>query len=134
MRDLTWDGITTADKIMLPLYMGFFTVISLNFMFSNLDVLVKSPGLNYANNLMGLRAWGLIFCAVVVCMAVAVWLRHRSLFRYALILGAITMMLWMLTMLAAILTGDASASAFAWPTFIAGACVASNRSLLRGET
>lgn len=132
-RDLTWDNVTVASRIMLPIYVGFFTVISMNFAFANLNVLIKSPGLSYANDVMGLRAWALIFAAVVVFMVIALVGRNRDLFRYALILGALCMGLWAATMIAAILFGHASPSAFAWPLFVGAACVASNRSLLKGE-
>jgi hypothetical protein len=131
--DLSWDNITVASRIMLPIYVAFFTIVSLNFLFANLDLLIASPGLSYADGVMGLRAWGLIYAAVVVAMVVALALKNRGLFRYALILGAICMGLWAGTMIAAILFGSASPSAFAWPLFVGAACVASNRSLLKGE-
>lgn len=131
--DLTWDTITVASRIMLPIYVGFFAVISWNFLFSDLNVLISSPGLSYANGVMGLRAWGLVFLAVVAFMAIALILKHRGLFRYALILGALCMGLWAGTMIAAIIFGHASPSAFAWPLFVGAACVSSNRSLLKGE-
>lgn len=132
--DLTWDNITVASKIMVPAYVGFFGTLALSFLFTGVPDLVKTPGLRYADHIMTIRGWGLLFSGVVIVMVIALIQRHRSLFRWALIMGAISMAIWAVLMVFAVTNAGASPSAFSWPAFIGGACIASNRSLLKGET
>lgn len=131
--DLTWDAITVASKIMLPTYVGMFTVVAMNFLFINSDTLAKSPGLNYADSVLSIRGWGLLFCAVAVMMVVSLVRKNRDMFRYALLMAAICMALWSAVMFGAAIWGPASFSAWSWPMFVAAACMATNRSLLKGE-
>lgn len=134
MNDLSWDNVTVASKIMLPAYVGMFTVIAMNFLFINPVTLKKSPGLSYADGVLNIQGWGILFAGVVIMMVISLVRRHRDLFRYALIVAGICMTLWAGVMLGAAVFGDASYSAWAWPLFVAAACVASNRSLLKGES
>lgn len=131
---LTWSNITVASRIMLPTYMILFAMLGVNYLTITSERFSKSPGLLFANdNVMDLRGWGAVFLVSVACMVVAIALKNRMLFRYALFLGIIVMSVWSGVIAAAALFGNASLTGWCWPAFVAIACYASNESLLAGE-
>lgn len=134
MSPLDRAHITAASRIMLPTYVVFFGVIGVNFLGGPSDRVVASPMLRYADQLMSIRAWGVLFLACCLLMVAALALRHRELYRWALLVCGLSMTVWALVAIAGAFTEPVSFSAWAWPALAAAACFASNRSLVKHET
>lgn len=133
-KPLTWDSITLPSKLMLPTYLGLFSVMGYNYTFGEIEGLIAGPGLRYANSLpLDLRQWGVMFFTAASLMVVAICKKRRSIFRYALWWGAICLFIWAGVFASAAVWGDGTPGAWA-PWFALGvACLASDRSLLHGE-
>lgn len=130
---LTWGTITVASRIMLPTYILMFTIVGLNFLLTNESRLLQSPGLSYANSIMNIKAWGLMFLFTVVLMVVSFFSKSRTLFQYALNISALCMFIWTIVLAASAIEGASSPSGWSWPAFIMAACIASTRSLSAEE-
>lgn len=130
---LTRATVTRASRIMLPAYVVLFTLLGLNYTLTNKDRLLYSPGLAYAEQVISLRAWGLLFLTVAVLMAAALLSHRRTLYRFGLWLCIVSMTTWASILAAAAMLADASPSAWVWPGFVAVACYASHQSLLARE-
>lgn len=124
--------ITAASRIMLPVYVVFFGVIGINFLASP-QRLAASPMLRYADHIMPLRVWGAMFFTCCILMLIALAFASRDLYRFALLMCAVSMLLWTLVAILGAFVEPVSFSAWAWPGTIAAACLASNRSLVRRE-
>lgn len=129
---LTRGEVTTASRIMLPTYVVLFAVIGVNYVATG-PRLVESPALEYADRFLPLPAWGGMFLAGAVVMVVALLMRVRLWFRFALWVGIVCLTIWAGLFVAAAVFSNASPSAWVWPAFAAVACFASNQSLLKGE-
>lgn len=127
------DHITAASRVMLPAYVALFSVIGAASLFTPLHRLLETPWFRYANHLMSVRAWGLLFLACSVLMVVAMVRADRWLYRFSLVVCGLSMLVWALMALVGIFFEPISYSAWAWPAFVATACWASDRSLRRGE-
>ncbi|HKY57652.1 MAG TPA: hypothetical protein VJL80_06415 [Aeromicrobium sp.] len=124
--------VTVASRIMLPTYIGFFLIIGCNYIIDP-PRLAQSPMLRFADSLMSLQVWGSLFVACSLIMAAAMWSKRRTLYRFGLILAGTSMGLWAIAATFGAFLEPISFSAWAWPTFVTCATVASNRSLVRGE-
>ena len=131
---LTRTTVTAASRIMLPTYVIAFAWFGLSYLFGPKALLTSSPALAFADDVMPLRAWGgvFLFCALLMCAALL--LGRRTLYRFALRMCGLSMIVWALIIAGAYLAGDVSASAPVWSAFIAVACFASDRSLAVRET
>lgn len=126
---LTRANVTVASRIMLPTYVITFAWFGITYLFGPKSVLVSSPALAFADDVMPLRAWGAVFLACSLLMLTAMLAGTRLLFRFALRMCGLSMIVWALIISGAYLAGDVSASAPLWSAFIAVACFASDRSL-----
>lgn len=126
---LTRDTVTVASRIMLPVYVAFFAVLGLNYLASPRDRLVQTPALEYANRVLDLHVWGMVFLVAASLMAEALLLRRRRLYQGALLVCAASMAVWASVNLFAAFRSDASPAGAVWPTFVVAACLASFRSL-----
>ncbi|MEO6203795.1 MAG: hypothetical protein ABIO67_00190, partial [Mycobacteriales bacterium] len=95
--------------------------------------LFSSPSLAYADGILPLPVWGAMFLTLAGLMATSLATGNRTLYRFALWLGIVCMSIWGLVFIFAAVRSEGSPGAFLWPTFVAVACYASNRSLLTGE-
>lgn len=130
---LTRETVTAASRIMLPTYVILFIVIGANYLTTPEPRLLASPALAYASAWMPLDAWGWTFLTVAALMLIALVSGKRGLFRYALLVAMIAMLVWAGVLALAGFRANASPSAWIWPGFVAAACLASYRSLSRGE-
>lgn len=130
---LTRASVTAASRIMLPTYPILFGAVGLNYL---LDArrLNDSPALAYADDLMPLPGWGILFLAAAVIMIIALLRGGRTAYRYALWICMIAATAFALALLGAVIFGGASYTAPLWPAFAARCCWASERSLLTRET
>lgn len=130
---LTRGTITAASRVMLPVYVVFFTLLGLTYLLTPLSRLLASPGLAYADALLSLRVWGGLFLVAAVVMAAAMVTQSRIAFRFALILCGLSMATFTAALMVAIFKSEASPAAWSWSAFVVAACVASERSLAAGE-
>lgn len=130
---LTRDTITIASRLMLPTYCAFFALLGINYVTTPRSIVDASPALAFADAIMPLPAWGGLFLTCSVVMLGALIAHRRILFRLALRICALSMMLWAVIIGGASLSGDATPLAFIWPAFPAVACIASDRSLAARE-
>lgn len=128
-------SVTVASRVMLPTYVVLFAGLGTNYAVTPMlsGRLAASPALAYANGLLPLPAWAMMFLTVAVLMAGALASGNRHLYRYALWLAILSMTIWAVVFALAVFRGEGSPTAFFWPSFVAVACYASNRSLLAGE-
>lgn len=129
---LTRATVTAASRVMLPTYVVFFAVLGLNYMTAH-QIALDNPALAFANDVMPLKAWGGLFLACAAIMAIALFTRRRLLYRFALRVCGLSMVLWAGIIAAASLAGDATPAAAIWAGFVATACYASDRSLATKE-
>lgn len=127
-------NVTRASRIMLPVYVVFFAAIGLNYLLTPHVRLIASPALYATDRVMPLHAWGALFLAAAALMVVALLLRRRPLYMYALLLCAISMGLFTLAAIAAPFSSQATPGGWVWPGFVVAACFASYRSLDVGES
>lgn len=127
-------SVTAASRIMLPAYVIFFGVTGLTYLFTPYDRLVASPSLAYANTIMDLRGWGIVFLGASTLMLSALLSGNRSLYRYALLMCAVAMTVWTAVTILAVFNSPASPSSWCWPAIVLVACIASERSLNTRET
>lgn len=130
---LTRETVTAASRVMLPTYVVLFIVIGANYLTTPEPRLLASPALAYASAWMPLNAWGWTFLTVAALMLIALLSGRRGLFRYALLVAMIAMIVWAGVFILAAFRGGASPSAWIWPAFVAAACLASYRSLSHRE-
>lgn len=123
--------LTVASRIMVPAYAVFFAFLGANFTLAPFRRLAASPMLRYADQVLSIRLWGALFVTCALLMAAATVLKHRDLYRFALLLCAMSMSVWALVAIAGIFVEPVSYSAWVWPALVATACFASNRSLVR---
>lgn len=131
---LTRATVTSSSRLMLPAYVAFFAVVGGNWLATPRERLLASPGLAYADALLTIRAWGALFLGAAVVMAAALATRHRDAFRGALLFCFLTLLCWAAVMVFAAFRSETTPSGWAWPAFIATACLASYRSLTARET
>lgn len=124
------DHLTVASRIMVPTYVVFFSVVGSNFLFGP-SARLQSPMLRYADTLMDIHIWGGLFLGCGLLMLTAMWLRNRDMYRYGLIVCALSMATWALVAVLGIFAQPISFSAWAWPGAMTAACLATNRSLVR---
>lgn len=125
------EHLTVASRITVPTYVVFFTVIGANFLFGPASRNTSSPMLRYADSLMGIRAWGGLFLGCGLLMLVAMWVHSRDLYRYGLLVCALSMATWTLVAIGGIFAEPVSFSAWVWPGAMTAFCLATNRSLVR---
>lgn len=129
---LTLATVTVASRIMLPTYVMLFAGLGLNYTLA-LGRLNTSPVLDYADRVLPLPVWGVMFLTVSVVMGAAMAKHHRTLSRFGLWLGIVCMGVWAVVFTAAAIWNGGSPGAPLWPAFAAVCCYASDRSLLKGE-
>lgn len=132
---LTPDNVTAASRIMLPTYVGLFSVLGVNYLTISPDRLAASASLDYADNLfyIPLWGWGWVFIACALILLSALLSHRRDMYRLALTVGMICMIIWAGVFLGASLFGGASPAAWAWPLFASICCKATERSLNKEE-
>lgn len=130
---LTRGTVTAASRIMLPTYVIFFAWVGGNWALTDSHRLGESPALRYAATLLPMPMWGCLLVAVSILIAVALLSHRRDLCRFALWIAAIALGLFAVIFALAGFVSVASPSAAAWPLLGAAACIASERSLLKGE-
>lgn len=129
---LTPAEVTVASRIMLPTYVALFAFVGVNYMTTG-ERLTESPSLAFADSVLSMPAWGAMFLAASAVMVTALMMHERIWFRFALWLGIVCLAIWSALFLAAAIWSSASPSGWTWPAFVAVACFASDRSLLKGE-
>lgn len=127
------EHITAASAIMTKVYIGFFGIVGINFMLGPAVRVGASPMLRYADTIMPIQAWGGVFLGCSVLMLGAVIEKNRLWYRFALLMCAVSMIVWALIAAVGAFVEPVSYAAWAWPALVAAACLATNRSLLRGE-
>lgn len=130
------ESVTAASRIMLPAYVVFFAWNAANYILTPRAILTDAPAIDYADQIMPMPAWGLVFAANAALMLTALIIARawsRSAFVYALWVGIVTMGCYSLVFVAATIYGGASLGACSWPLLAATACYASQRSLLKQE-
>lgn len=130
---LTRANVTVASRVMLPAYTIFFAIIGAGLITTPFQRLSASPMLRYADTIMSVRIWGALFVACALLMLAALARQHRTMFRFALLICFFSMVLWTIVAALGVLYEPVSYSAWAWPAMIAAACMATNRSLAKGE-
>lgn len=130
---LTRANVTVASRVMLPAYTIFFAVVGASLITTPLARLAATPMLRYADTIMSVRIWGALFVACALLMAAALARHHRTMFRFALLVCFFSMVLWAVVAILGVFYEPVSYSAWAWPALVAAACMATNRSLAKGE-
>lgn len=125
--------VTRASRIMIPVYVGFFAILGLNYLLTPHVRLIASPALDYTDGVMTLHAWGALFLAAAALMVVAMVSATRQLYLYGLLLCAISMVLFTAAAALAPFFSQASPGGWVWPGFVLAACFATYRSLSKGE-
>ena len=125
--------VTRASRIMLPTYVVFFGMVGLNYLTTSRDTLLATPALAYVDRVMSLRAWGLLFLAAALLMVAALATRRRLLYRFALRLCALSMLLFTGATVAAACFSNATPFGWAYPALVVAACAASDWSLATRE-
>jgi len=126
---LTRETVTVASRIMLPVYVAFFGILGLNFLISPHSRMVRTPMLQYADNIMSLQVWGMLFLVVSGLMAEALFLHRRGLYQVALLVCAGSMTVWAVVGVFAAIRSEATPAGSVWPAFVVAACIATYRSL-----
>lgn len=126
---LTRANVTRASRVMLPTYVGFFTIVGLNYAFAPTSRLLPSPVLRYANSVMNIRGWGLVFLLAAALMALALATGRRDMYRYALLLCSLSLAVWTVVGILAVFFSNASPAGWVYSAFVLAACFASYRSL-----
>lgn len=134
MRDLTRGTVTAASRVMLPTYAVFFTITGCSLILTSTARLRETPALRYADTVFPIHAWGLLILAMGAALAVALIRRRRTWYTYVLGGAATWMSLFSLATFTAIFKDRAPLGGWAWPGFVAVACIASLRSISTGET
>lgn len=127
-------NVTIASRVMIPTYVEFAIVVGLGWIFTPRHVLLATPSLRYADGIVPIQFWGLVFLVIAVVMAAAMVSEYRR--GYVTALGALMLWLavWMLVLIAAALHGQASFSSWVWAYLPVRACWASMLSLEARET
>jgi hypothetical protein len=116
---------------MLPSYVVFFCGIGAGYM---LGLRIgAAPMLRFADRIMPIEVWGGVFFTCGILMIVAMLAHHRTLYRYALLVCATSMAVWLAVALLGVFYAPVTYTAWLWPFIVMQACRASNRSLVRGE-
>lgn len=125
------NNVTPPARFMLPVCIGFFAIVGINFAAGTFGRASASPMLRYANTLMPIPVWGGVFIACSLLMAVALIRKSRFWYRYGLLVCVFSMAVWSLVAIAGIFAEPVSYSAWAWPAFIGATCWALNKSLAK---
>ncbi len=127
--DLQRANVTVASRVMLPANVLFFAVLGANYLLTPNSLLIETPTLRYADGVMQIHAWGVMFVGIAVLMAVALLVHRRVVYQFALWMAMVSMFIWMVVTVASFFLGDASPGAWIWPWYVATACYASSKSL-----
>lgn len=130
---ITRETVTAASRVMLPVYVVFFGWIGGAYFLGNRDTLLQTPALNYADQLLDLRVWGVLSLCVAAAVLAALVGGSRNLLAFALLFGFLCCLVWCGVFVAASILGTASPAVGAWPFLAAAACFASYRSVAREE-
>lgn len=131
---LTRDAITIASRIMLPAYVALSLAYGLVYVADPAHRLDGVSALTFQRSLMPMWCWGCVHLALAALMGVALYLRSRMVFAFALACCAMTWLLWGAMYAVSVLqTSDTSVLAPLPSLFVTTACIASMTSLLRGE-
>ena len=126
-------NVTIASRVMLPIYPLFAAGVGLSFVATPLDRLIATPSLRYAQDLVGLRAWGIGYLLVAALLAGALLAGSRRVYCYGLAVMTLWLAVYAVMVLVSAFTAASSWSAWAWPAFVAAACWASLLSLSARE-
>ena len=121
--------ITTASRLMLPVYALFFAGVGLSLTLTPQPRLRQTPAFAYADRLLDLDWWGAGYLVVALALTLALVLRHRATYRAALAVGCVWMAGWAVLVAVSAWEGQASFAAWTWPAFVALASYATLRSL-----
>lgn len=135
------EHISRPSRIMLPTYIVGYLWFGLGYMLTPDSLINQSPVLHYAETIMSMEAWGLLFvfdAGLLACALAAGYRRparhwHRVAAMYALLLTAVTLATWTAVVVASTLAGVASFGSGALPFICTAACFASYVSLLRRD-
>lgn len=127
------EHITVASRIMLPTYVVLFLGLGLGSTVTPMHRLLATPFFRYADHLMSMRAWGALFIACGLLMLTALIKGNRTLYRWALLVCGLSMLVWAVVALVGVWFQPISFSAWLWPAFAAACTWATNKSLERGE-
>lgn len=126
---LTRATVTIASRVMLPVDLVFFAIVAVSFLTTPLDRLRATPGLEYVDDVSGIRFVGCIFAAAALLLAAAMLRQNRKLAQMVLGGSAAWLAIFAVAMVGAAVFDQASWSAWAWPAYVASACWASLLSL-----
>lgn len=123
------EHMTVASRIMLPADALFFAVVGANWLTTSRDRLLASPGLEWADRLLPIKAWGALYILVAVVILAALTQGQRVWCRAALLFAGLITLGWAALLAVGALVSGVSPSGWAWPAYVACACWASYRSL-----
>lgn len=130
---LSPEKVTSATRMMLPVYVGVFLWIGFVFAHDPISKLRRTPALAYIDDVADLRGcgWGFIIAALLILVAIVT---DQTVFtRFALLMAGAILTAFLAACIASSIWGDASRAAGALPTLAVAACAASYRSITRQE-
>lgn len=130
---LSWDNVTSASRIMLPVYPLFAVWQGTAYLLGD-DSRTATPSLSAARAILPIPVWGTVFVAVAAVLAFGYWKRSRDTTVFVLYSAAAAYLIWAGCLAWATLTvPDSSLVGPAWPLFVCLACCASASSVARNE-
>jgi hypothetical protein len=134
-QPLTRTRVTVASRTMIPVYVAHAAWFGTVYTFDPFHRLASAHSLTLARVIgLPMPLWGVMYLTMAGLMVWALVRHSRQLFVWALYCYAVVMAWWAIIYAgSAILTHDASVVGVGWPVFVAVACHASAKSILRGE-
>lgn len=130
---LTRENATRGVRVMLPAFVIVFGWIGASYLLANVNRLGRSPALDYADSVMDIRGWGLMFAGVSALIAAAMVSGKRKVAEFAILVALVCAGIWTVVFVCAALFAQASPAAGAWPFLAGAACLATYRMLRHGE-
>lgn len=134
-QPLSRTGVTVASRTMIPAYVAHATWFGIIYVFDPFHRVAHAPGLTLARSIgLPMSLWGAMFLTMAALMVAAMIRGSRDLFVFALYCYAVVMVWWACIYGgSALVTREASVAGAGWPLFVATACHASAKSILRGD-
>lgn len=130
---MTRNTVTAASRIMLPSYVIAFCWFGAGWMFGDRTTILENPALRFADHWLPIHWWGALLVTCGLLIFAAMLSHRRTLCRLALWIAAIAMGVFVVVFATASLNGHATPGAASLFYLAAAACVATERSLLKGE-
>lgn len=133
MSTLARDTVTSASRIMLPVYPVQAMWLGVALIESS-PQRVSSSSFDAAKAVLPIRAWGVLFAALAVFLLVGYAMRSRDVTVFVLYVAAIAYASWAFCLIwSAFADEAASLGGPSWPLFVCAACCASASSVARHE-